>query len=82
MITEDIIWGNNIFTVSDEKVENNDKVFASSEGIDFGVWTFFDEGGGTAPMPFWANRKTCKKIIKIDGKDIKKINTNKLNDLI
>ena len=78
---EVIKWGFNEFTITTDEVKNNDKVFASSEGTDFGVWTFFDEGGGTAPMPFWANRKACKKIIKVNGKDIDKISDSKLNDL-
>lgn len=54
------------YTLTDDKPNNNDKVLTDG----YGVWRFFDEGGGTAPLPYWANHKTCKKIIAINGKEI------------
>lgn len=42
-----------------EQPENGDKVLADGR-----VWEFKDETGhGSAPMPYWANKKTCMKII-------------------
>ena len=32
-----------------------------------GVWTFKDEtGNGSAPIPYWANRNTCKRLVELD----------------
>lgn len=71
------VYNNITFTLTDEKPQNNDKVLTENHG----VWTFFDEGGGTAPLPYWANYKTCKKIVAINGKDIKEFSKIRLDDL-
>lgn len=43
-----------------EVPQNGDLVFADG----YGVWEFKDETGhGSAPMPYWANKNTCKKIL-------------------
>jgi len=46
-----------------------------------GIWTFKDEGGGSAPLPYWANKRTCKKITAINGKDITEISKSRLEGL-
>ncbi|GIV43949.1 MAG: hypothetical protein KatS3mg035_1072 [Bacteroidia bacterium] len=49
------------YSVSDEIPNNMDLVIT-----EYGVWVFKDETGfGSAPLPYWANKKTCKKLIKI-----------------
>ena len=56
------IWHGDLYEISDEKIENGDFVLTEK----YGVWIFQDEtGDATAPMPFWANRKNCKKLIFI-----------------
>jgi len=54
------------YLISDERPENYDLVLTEK----YGVWTFRDDTGfSTAPMPYWANRHACKKLILIeDGK--------------
>ena len=54
---------NEYYLLSEEaKPVNGDSVFPDSPNE--GVWTFWDmTGKGSAPMPYWANAKTCKKII-------------------
>lgn len=48
------------YMVVDEEPKNGDLVTTEK----YGVWTFNDETGtGSAPMPYWANKKTCKKIV-------------------
>ena len=50
------------YSVSDERPENGDLVVTER----YGVWTFRDETGiGSAPMPYWANKYKCKKLIPI-----------------
>ena len=47
-----------LYLVVDDTPKNGDLVTTNH-----GVWEFRDETGtGSAPMPYWANRKTCKKI--------------------
>ena len=47
-----------MYIISDDEPKNGDKVIADNS-----VWDFKDETGfGSAPMPYWANKKTCKKI--------------------
>ncbi len=53
---------NKTFKVVDETPKNGDLVITEK----YGVWEFKDEGGGSAPIPYWANKNTCKKIIEIN----------------
>ena len=48
------------YTVTDEDPKNFDLVITEK----YGVWTFKDEGNGSAPLPYWANKNTCKKLVK------------------
>ena len=52
---------NTNFKVVDETPQNGDLVITEN----YGVWEFKDEGFGSAPLPYWANKNTCKKLIKI-----------------
>jgi len=54
----------NGYIVSDEEPKNGDMVLTD----DYGVWEFKDEGSGSAPLPYWANKNTCKKIVKLKTK--------------
>lgn len=49
------------YRISDEEPKNGDLVTTEK----YGVWEFRDEGAGSAPLPYWANKKTCKKLILI-----------------
>lgn len=50
------------YLISDEEPKNYDLVLTDN----YGVWVFKDETGqGSAPMPYWANKKACKKLIEI-----------------
>lgn len=50
------------YKVSDEEPKNGDLVLTENQG----VWEFKDETGfGSAPIPYWANKHTCKKLILI-----------------
>ena len=49
----------NDFMVTDEEAKNGDMVVTDK----YGVWEFKDEGSGNAPIPYWANKYTCKKIL-------------------
>lgn len=49
------------YKVSQETPKNGDLVLTNG----YGVWVFKDETGfGSAPLPYWANKKTCKKLIE------------------
>lgn len=51
---------NQTYKVSDLEPQNGDLVLTEQ----YGVWIFRDDTGfGSAPMPYWANKKTCKKLI-------------------
>ena len=55
-----IIHNKLLYLVVDDTPTNGDLVLTDNHG----VWTFKDETGtGSAPMPYWANKKTCKKMI-------------------
>jgi hypothetical protein len=55
------------YVVSDDLPQNGDKVMTEN----YGVWEFRDETGhGTAPLPYWANNKTCKKIVASNDKSL------------
>jgi len=71
------IYNNITFTTTDEDPQNGDHVITE----EYGIWVFKDEGGGTAPLPFWANKNACKKITAINGKDITEISKSRLEDL-
>lgn len=58
MITKTIKKDNTTYIISDEKPKTGDKVLTD----DYGVWEFHE---GTAPLPYWCNTNTCKKIIDI-----------------
>jgi len=50
------------YKVSDETPINGDLVITE----EYGIWEFKDvTGHGSAPLPYWANKKTCKKLILI-----------------
>lgn len=50
------------YQVSNEEPVNGDLVLTDN----YGVWEFKDEGWGSAPLPYWANKNTCKKMILIN----------------
>jgi hypothetical protein len=53
------------YIISDETPVNGDLVLTEK----YGVWEFKDETGfSTAPMPYWANRHACKKLILKNNK--------------
>ena len=55
------------YVVSDDLPQNGDRVMTEN----YGVWEFRDETGhGTAPLPYWANNKTCKKIVATNDKSL------------
>ena len=55
------------YVVSNERPENGDWVLTEN----YGAWEFKDEtGSGSAPLPYWANRNTCKKIEASDDKSL------------
>jgi hypothetical protein len=55
------------YVVSDDIPQNGDWVLTEN----YGVWEFKDEtGGGSAPLPYWANKKTCKKIVATTDKSL------------
>ena len=48
------------YKISEDIPKNGDLVLTENHGI----WEFRDETGyGSAPMPYWANKNTCKKLI-------------------
>ena len=60
-------YKNNFYVVSDDLPQNGDWVLTENHG----VWEFKDEtGSGSAPMPYWANHHTCKKIIATTDKSL------------
>jgi hypothetical protein len=57
-------WSGKKYLISDEEPQNGDLVLTQN----YGVWIFQDlTGTGTAPLPYWANKKLCKKLILITG---------------
>ena len=51
------------YLISDETPQNGDFVLTEN----YGVWIFQDlTGTGSAPMPYWANKNACKKLILIN----------------
>ena len=53
-----------IYLVVDDTPTNGDLVLTDN----YGVWTFRDETGkGSAPIPYWANKNACKKIIPFNN---------------
>jgi hypothetical protein len=45
--------------ICDDLAKNGDKVFAHNQ-----IWDFLDTNGrATAPFPYWANNKACKKVL-------------------
>jgi hypothetical protein len=60
--------GFHAYILSDEMPVNGDMVMTENHG----VWEFRDETGtGSAPLPYWANWKTCRKIVATDDKELK-----------
>lgn len=55
----EITYKNKTYITSDETPKNGDLVLTDN----YGVWEFADFGGGSAPLPYWANKNTCKKLI-------------------
>ena len=55
------------YVLSNDEPKNGDWVLTENHG----VWEFKDEtGSGSAPMPYWANKHTCKKIEASDDKSL------------
>ena len=55
------------YIVSDDIPQNGDWVMTEN----YGVWKFRDDTGySTAPMPYWANRHACKKIVATTDKSL------------
>ena len=51
------------YLVSEQVPQNGDLVLTEK----YDVWEFRDETGfGSAPMPYWANKKACKKLILVN----------------
>ena len=47
------------YLISDKTPQYGDLVLTDN----YGVWEFRDETGfGSAPLPYWANKNTCKKM--------------------
>jgi len=60
-------YKDNYYIVSDDLPQNGDMVMTEN----YGVWEFRDETGcGSAPLPYWANNKTCKKIVATSDKSL------------
>lgn len=56
------IYNGKKYLVTDEEPKNGDFVLTEN----YGAWIFEDfTGTGSAPMPYWANKKTCKKLTLI-----------------
>jgi hypothetical protein len=81
-------YNNHIYFISEEKPKNFDQVLTEK----YGAWEFMDETGkGSAPLPYWANNKTCKKIIASTDKTlgvplisdifVKEYQTNKISEI-
>jgi len=54
------------YKVSDEEPQNGDLVLTNK----YGIWEFRNYAPNNsnacyAPMPYWANKNTCKKLISI-----------------
>ena len=62
MNNQTVIHKEKKYQLSSEEPANGDLVLTDN----YGVWIFKDEGGGTAPLPYWANKNTCKKMILIN----------------
>jgi len=54
-----IEYENKLYTVTDELPKTGDQVLTTN----YGVWTFHE---GSAPLPYWCNPKTCKKIVSVE----------------
>ena len=73
------IWENKEYIISDEKPENWDLVLTEN----YGVWIFNDiTGSGSAPLPYWANKNTGKKLIFQRNIELEKITLNGWNYLL
>ncbi len=77
------VKGYNPIIISEtEEPVNGDLVYVKGYGA---IWEFKDESGfGSAPMPYWANKNNCKKILAIpenfSDKHLKAIVDGKLID--
>jgi hypothetical protein len=61
-------YNGHAYVLTDDEPQNGDWVLTEK----YGVWEFRDETGyATAPMPYWANKHACKKIIATDDKSLK-----------
>jgi hypothetical protein len=49
------------YLVSNEKPKTGDLVITEK----YGIWLFHE---GTAPIPYWCNPNTCKKLIEFNPK--------------
>jgi len=65
-ISKSIIHEGKSYIVSNEEPENGDLVLTNN----YGVWEFRNNAPHSvrhkvcyAPMPYWANKNTCKKLI-------------------
>jgi len=59
----EITHNDKTYEVSNKAPQNGDLVLTDG----YGVWTFMDvTGTGSAPMPYWVKKKTCKKMIQVD----------------
>lgn len=81
-------YKNHLYFISEEKPKNGNMVLTEN----YGVWEFWDDTGkGSAPLPYWANNKTCKKIIASTDKTlgvplisdifVKEYQTYKINEI-
>ena len=58
----ELVYKGKRYQVVTDEPKNGDLVSTDK----YGVWEFKDEtGNGSAPMPYWANKKTCKKLTLI-----------------
>jgi len=69
-----------LYILSDIPPKNGELVATEKHGI----WEFKDESGmGSAPLPYWANKNTCKKILASTNEYLWKLNIPKIpNDYL
>lgn len=60
-----VLHNGKTYTTTDEEPKNGDLVLTN----DYGVWTFRNDAPTNskvcyAPMPYWANKKSCRKLVE------------------
>ena len=68
------IYKGDEYLLTDETPKTGDLVLTDG----YGVWVFHT---GTAPIPFWCNPNSCKKILSINGEEVNADNKDNLLQL-